>query len=382
MGIAMRNAKRNWHFWENRPCVNLFSSFLFKQRKILRTEKPTAPPPFSFHKTLCLKEPIQFSASLCSANELCLFWNEHFKTAEWTVEYTEKDVMGMLQTEHTIILGVRNPEGDIIGTVASLPLDGDIVCHNETLRQKFFQVGCLVIHPHMRGKGLAGWLLAWLDVITSRNEAVVHSWIRESRYTNTTKLPMRTIVPFSKMITAQVRYTDLVTRAHPEKVEILSWSVVKEMLDTIKVNKNHGFDLLYIPHESPNTTWCSVGVPDHPSCAMIIGIAKTKRMRMKKHIYNVIFTCFVRVRPEEKNGFADPFWYQENSYCPYIQDCIEAASFAQKCDIVTITNSPTCGDPFVKRWSNWSMSGRKRKLYLYNWNHASLINGNIIWPIL
>ena len=377
----MRSAQRSWHFWDNRPCIHLFSSLLFKNKHILRNEQPNSPPPLSINRTMNAKEPIQFSSSLHSAKELSRFWNTYYKTSEWSVHYSEKDVLEMLQKEHATILGVRNPEGEIVGTVASMPLTGRFVCQDEELQQKFFQVECLVIHPHMRGKGLAGWLLAWLDYMTSRNGAVVHSWIRESRFTNTTKLSKRTIVPFTRMITAQISFARLVTKPHPERVDPISWKTMLSLFHEIRNSKHYGFDLFYIPNEEPNITWWRVEIPDHPSCAMIVGIADTYRVKGKSKIYNVAFTCFVRIRPGDTNDIADPFWYEDDSYCPYIQECIEAAAVAQKCDILTISNNSTCGDPFLKKWSNWSMSERKRKLYLYNWNHPSLINGSIIWPM-
>jgi len=375
----MRPTRRHWHFWDNRPCVNLFSSMLFKNRRILRNDRPTVPPPLWVHRTMLLKEPLRLGPSTQNAKELASFWNIYYKTSEWFVHFSEKTVFSMLQKENATILCIRNQEGEIVGTVASMPLTGTFISQSEELKQSFFQVECLVLHPNVRGKGVAGWLLAWLDYLTSLNGPVVHSWLRESRVTNTTKLSKMTVVPYTKMIVAQMNLSHLKTKPHPEKVDALPWKTVQALFHEIRNSKDYGFDLLYIPNESPHITWWKVGIPEHPSCAMIVGISDTHRLRGKHKIYNVVFTCFARVRPGD--DVADPFWYEDDSYCPYIQDCIEAAAVAQKCDILNVSNQPTCGDPFLKKWTNCIMSERKRKLYLYNWNYPSFINGSIVWPL-
>jgi GNAT superfamily N-acetyltransferase len=286
----------------------------------------------------------------------------------------------MLHTEATTILGFRNADGELVGTVASCPLSGTFVKQGETISQRFFQVECLVLHPSIRGKGLAGWLLAWLDYCTSQRDSVIHTWMRESLHTR--KLPQRKIAPFRKMRTAQARYVDLVTRPHPERVDAIPWPTVHALLHSMRVSDNYGFDMLYIPNESPTVTWWRVEIPDHPYCAMVVGIASSHRRRLKQRIFYVVCTFFVRTRPDDRMELKDPFWYEEDTYCPYIQGCIEAAACAQTCDIVTVSNHSACGDPFLKKWEHWTVSKRNRKLYFYNWNHPLLGNGKILWPVV
>lgn len=367
-----------WHFWENRPCVHLFSSLLAKHKRLLRKEQSIRPPTLQIGTTLFAKDPIVFRASAQSAKDLSYFWNTHYQTSEWTVSYSEKHVYEMLQT--ATILGIRNTEGELVGTVASCPLPGTFVSQGEEIPQRFFQVECLVIHPTMRGKGLAGWLLAWLDYCTSTEDSVIHTWVRESLHIR--KLPQRTIVPFRKMITAQIRYASIAGRPHPEKVDAIPWPKIHDLMHAIRASDNYGFDMMYIPEESPTVSWWRVEIPDHPYCAMVVGIASSHRRRFKQRIFYVVFTCFVRTRPDDILELKDPFWYEEDNYCPYIQDCIEAAAYAQKCDILTISNASTCGDPFLKKWGNWTMSERKRKLYFYNFSHPSFTNGSVLWPVV
>jgi len=367
---------RKWHFWENRPCIHLFSIWP-RSRQILRSDRPLPPPPFQLGKTTQVKEPVLFSGSMQTARELTKFWNTHYKTIDWNVHYTETDVHDMLQP--STVIGVRNPDGDLIATVASRPLDGTFVRQNEVMTQRFFEVDCLVLHPDWRGKGLAGWLLAWLDLITSREEPVIHTWMRESLISK--QLPKRTIVPFARMHTAQLFLTSLSTRPHLETVQPLPWPTIRTLLHTIRSSQQYSFDLLYIPKETSNVTWWRVEIPEHPLCAMVIGIASTNRLHHKKHIFRLAFTCFVRTSPGDTLGLRDPFWYEEDSQCPYIQDCIEAAAYTQKCDILIVTNQSTCGDPFLKHWANVHLIERKRKQYFYNWNHPSLLGGAMLWPV-
>jgi GNAT superfamily N-acetyltransferase len=322
-----------------------------------------------------IKEPIQFAASPSSARDLRKFWNTYYTTNEWTVSYTDTDVLDMLQSAKTTILGIRDTEGNIVATVASCPLPGTFVQQEKELQQEVFQVTCLVLHPLFRGKGLAGWLLNWLDYHTSRHAPVIHCWLRES---SGKRLPKMKIVPFSQMRTAETTFLRLSQSAHSETEE-LPYSVVKSLFHSIRKSDEFGFDLLYLPSESPHSTWWKVTLPEIAFCAMVIGIADTKRVRDTEHIYNVVFTCFVRI--DKEGHLTSPFWNDEDSYSPYIQDCVEAAAFAQGCDIVTVTNSKTCGDPFLQRWTGWKMSERKRKLYMYNLNHSSFRNGSSLFPV-
>ena len=360
---------KRWHFWKNRPCANVFSMFR-SSTTALRTELCPSPPPITIQH-YNWKEPIHFGTSLRIAKELANFWNTFYNTKEWRVKYTSSIVYDMIGKDKATILGVRNRDGEIVGTIASIPLAGKFVTNTQEIDQPFYQVECLVIHPTFRNHGLAGWLLGWLDHFTSNAGPVVHCWFRES---SVSKLSKMAIVPIQRAITAQISYVGMAKTMHFEHVDQLEWPIVQGLFHDIRVSKDRPFDLLYIPDETQDTTWWRVGIMDYPSCAMVIGIKDTGKYISEKKLYNVVFTCFVRIRNDKE--MYEPFWMEE-SPCPYIRDCIEAAACMQKCDILQVSNISSCGDPYLNTWKNVRITDKKRKLYMYN----MYIGGNLLMPI-
>ena len=373
----MFTKKRSWHFWKDRPCPNLITGFFNNRSSIIRKERSIAPPAITVNRTI-LNEPVIFNKSVQAAKEICDFWRTYYKSADWTANINEADVYDILGKDKTTIIGVRNPEGQLVGTVASIPLTGQFLHHREEIKQAFFLVDYLVLHPLMRGRGVAGWLLGWLDYLTSKKGPVIHCWFRES-YNIRGKLSKMVAVPFSRMNTLHISYVSLATRPHPEHAQEITWHSVRKVLNDIKVSKEFSFDLMYIPNDTYNTTWWRVELLEYPSCALIVGIKNTGKMKSNNQcIYNVVFTCFVRLIPGNVNDIAEPFWATD-SYIPALRSSIEAAAFTQKCDIITVSDNSTCGDDYLEKWPQWRIANRKRKLYMYNWRSPTI--GSIVWPV-
>jgi hypothetical protein len=346
--------------------------------KILRT-KPSEPPPSLNVNRNIIQVPVVFAKTNDSVRELCEFWKAYYRAGDWTMNMKESVVREIVGREHTTIIGVRNPEGELVGTVASIQLIGQMYHNEHKLNYPFFLVDYLVLHPQMRNRGVAGWLLGWLDHLTSLRGPCIHCWFRESYYMRS-NLSLMTIAPFHRMRTMQISYVSLATRSHPEQVEQISWQSVRSILNDIKEKKEFSFSLMFIPNESIDTTWWRVELLDYPSCALIIGIKNTMRVKSNNRmIYKVVFTCFVRLRPGNVDDIADPFWVDGDSYIPAIRSSIEAAAFTQKCDIITVTNNSSCGDDHLKKWPHWHETNRKLKMFVYNWSGSS--GGTIIWPI-
>lgn len=374
----MLSKKRTWHFWKDRPCSNIVSGLLTQSSKLLRI-RPSEPPPALNVNRNIIHVPVVFNKTTASVKELCEFWKAYYKAGDWTMNMKESVVCEILGREHTTIIGVRNPEGQLVGTVASIQLVGQMYHYEHKLNYPFFMVDYLVLHPHMRNRGVAGWLLGWLDHLTSLRGPSIHCWFRESYYMRS-KLSRMTISPFARMRTIQISYVSLATRPHPEHVEQLSWQSVRTILHDIKESKEFSFSLLFIPNESNDTTWWRVELLDYPSCALIVGIKNTMRMKSNNRmIYKVVFTCFVRLRPGSVHDIADPFWVDSDAYIPAIRNSIEAAAYTQKCDIITVTNNSSCGDDHLNKWPHWQTTNRKFKMFVYNWSGSN--GGTIIWPM-
>ena len=375
----MLHAKREWRFWKNRPCIRTFSNIANTQNAIIRKEHASPPPALRINQ-IVHTHPTVFNVSAQSASELTQFWNAYYATSDWKIQYSESTVFDMLSTNQAqnTIIGVRNPEGDLIGTVASIRLNGKFMTNAKEHEQSFFKVECLVLHPQIRGRGVAGWLLAWLDHLTSKNGPVVHVWIRES-FHKQQRLPKTHAKPFVRMNTIQISLISIATRRHEEEVTQLQWHAFKNILNQIPFVKDSQFDLTYIPNEPKDITCWRVEISEYPSNAFIVAIKDTHKLclRQKKPIFDVVFTCFVRIRPGNMSDLADPFWVDE-THCPHIRECIEAAAFTQKCDLLTVSDNSICGDPYLYKWPSVRVNRSKKKIYMYNWTPQ--ISGTIVWP--
>ena len=391
---------RTWHFWTaasraGPTYVHAVSPFA-KQNSILRTEPATPPPMLKINRKFIVKEPEVLSPSFRTAKELTQFWNECYQADDWIFEIDESRVAEILNRANSTALGIRTPEGLLVGTALSSHLPGVVLSGFNEIKEKVYQVEGLVLHPQLRERGAAGWLLAWLDYYTSQKEPAVHVWLRES-HKKQASLPNRYAMPSTRLDIAETSYMRL-TRPVVNCIQ-MPWVAVSEVLHEIYMDNYNEFDILYVPNrDNPDIKWWLSDIADHPACAVLVGIADTHKLRRVAHfldakgiqkykhipIHNIVFTSIVRRRPGKFDDLSSPFWWDKEKAAPgYIREAIEAAVYAMKCEIVTIYDTHVRGDTVLENWKDdgWTLcKDSKWKFYMYNWMPPNFGRCEVIWP--
>jgi len=391
---------RTWHFWTaasraGPTYVHAVSPFA-KQNSILRTEPATPPPMLKINRKFIVKEPEMLVPSMRVAKELTQFWNECYRADDWIFEIDEARVADILNRSNSIALAIRTPEGLLVGTALSSHLPGVVISGTREIKEKVYQVEGLVLHPQLRERGAAGWLLGWLDYYTSQKEPVVHVWFRDS-HKKQAALPNRFAMSATRQSYAETSYIRL-SRPMVDCIQ-MPWSAVSEVLHEIYTDSYNDFDVLYIPNrENPDVQWWLADMAEHPACAVLVGIANTHKLRRIPHfldskgiqkykyipIHNIVFTCIVRRRPGKIEDLSSPFWWEQEKAAPgYIRESIEAAVYAMKCEIVTIYDTHVRGDFVLENWKDdgWTICKESKwKFYMYNWMPSNFGHCEVIWP--
>lgn len=75
--------------------------------------------------------------------------------------------------DRNLVLVLRNPEKQICAVVASLQNDALFGFPEATEQPNARRADYLCVHPLLRGRGLAGWMLGWLDHLTHKKWGAV-----------------------------------------------------------------------------------------------------------------------------------------------------------------------------------------------------------------
>lgn len=369
---------RVWHFWKGRPAPSIQYSFNpFLKKNVILREQPAAPPPsltLKFRNQYVVAGPIQISPSRKSAKEIAKLWNEQYRIGDWSMHISELEVMEILHNPGTIVLGIVSPAGDIVGTILSTRLNG--ICLVGEKECELRMVEGLVLHPHVRGQGAAGWLIGWLDHITSMTHPTTHVWFRETCKQQQSVLPKSIVLPAATEHVAQTTLAKLTGSILLGEATPIAWSAVSPILHALW----DSYSIVFQPDKEPsNIQWWRSDIPGFPTSAILVGIAKTRRVKAGQHLHIVVFSCFVRIREECPDVMKDPFWNNpEEPMCDMIREGIEAAAIAQQCDILQVY-SPSFSSGWNKR--SWSiLEKQKRKMYMYNRIPPSMGYSSFLFP--
>lgn len=118
------------------------------------------------------------------ASEVAEFWRTHYRGKDWWLDAADAWVEEMLGSSTTIAYGVFSSDAPhiLIATILSRPLCGDLgyVLVGETdVLQTCRVIEGLCVHRGWRGRHVAGWLISWVDYITSSIRPTAHVWSRE-----------------------------------------------------------------------------------------------------------------------------------------------------------------------------------------------------------
>lgn len=178
------------NFWGNNPAA---PSLLHTWERILVPKYlRTTPAP---KPTVAGYEPVR--GTVAHVKELTQFWNLFYRGSDWRTEFSEKHVQSYLEDKRVYVYLLFDKEriiASIVSTPFPLVMSHGGVCTNSRI------IEGLVVHPFLRGKGLAGILIAYVDYETSKQGPVCHLWAREEAVpslfsTAISRLPYSYILP-------------------------------------------------------------------------------------------------------------------------------------------------------------------------------------------
>jgi hypothetical protein len=167
-------------FWEGSAgpsfydYINMFDS----GGRFMRLIRAHKPAPYT-NESLILNEPEFLTKS--NASEIATFWNTHYCDVDWRMDASEEWVSSLFDSSK-VVLGVRDERNRLIGTIMSRKIGGNLVGVQVGMTltsDRIFVIEGLCIHRDFRGKHLAGWLISYMDYITSEHGPVAHIFSRE-----------------------------------------------------------------------------------------------------------------------------------------------------------------------------------------------------------
>lgn len=129
--------------------------------------------------TVVIREP--FVLTKANAAEIADFWNHNYTDSDWRMDASKEWIESLFDHMH-LALGVITTSGRLIGTIFSRKIGGNLVGKSlgTTLtNDRIFMIEGLCINQQYRNKHLAGWLISWMDYITSEHGPVAHLYSRE-----------------------------------------------------------------------------------------------------------------------------------------------------------------------------------------------------------
>lgn len=113
--------------------------------------------------------------------QLCTFWRTHYGGRDWILDAQPAWVLRYLDDQHVIKLVCCAEDGTWIATIVSTPFNGAVYVGTTTWSQLRMVEG-LCVTQEWRRRGIAGYMIAYLDFITSGSGPVGHLWSRELPY--------------------------------------------------------------------------------------------------------------------------------------------------------------------------------------------------------
>jgi len=130
---------------------------------------PNIPPPYSIRHLKC-----EDAAAIAS------LWRDHYGGEDWWFDADEAVVLPYLRDPRVVVLGLYEDGASLVATIAAVPLGETTMSHGARLRE-FYVVEGLVVRGDLRGKGVAGWMIAAIDGTMCRYTGVPFAclWARE-----------------------------------------------------------------------------------------------------------------------------------------------------------------------------------------------------------
>jgi len=392
---SMRNANtkmiRFWHFHtdKSRAGPTRLQKYLAKREpKILRTSIPSHPPPYTISSQWKAVKPEIASMTLRTANEIEQFLENCYKTkSSFKYKKGSIDILKLLSNTKTVALLLKNPEGQLCGTVISSEQPGLFHFRDEISQPTPRLIQYLCIHPMLRGRGLAGWLLAWLDKITHQTYGpCVHlGWWFAPPPRIWSPLPSIVQVKLYKKILPEHTVREY-EKTGVEQITAKAASRVLDELLSEKVNDwlKTSYDTYLGLHNIPSNQtvhWWKYTDESLHGCSVLVGIVCTDLEAPEGTIWQVVYCGYVRSRPGNPDDISMPFWDTSHIYNKIPNMVIELILAAQGVRVALISDIPTHygGGLAPSKWSGWSKIPERSKLILYNWMPPSFGFEDCLW---
>lgn len=206
------------HFWLNNTASPTIYDTYFSKIGFMRMECPKQPPSIVYDISNNIIGSI-YRLTKENIKSVTTFLEYHYGGNDWNITVSDW-IISYLSNPSILVLGVISPEDILLGTIFSVPLsniqskfDSGLHLRSNSLRI----IEGLCIDSSIRGKGIAGHLIASIDYQTHiLFGTCIHLWSREllilpSSYINTA------------LCSATYAYKHCIEIDYPSDLRILSW---------------------------------------------------------------------------------------------------------------------------------------------------------------
>ena len=391
---SMRNANakmiRFWHFHTDKSRAGptrVQKYTASRESKILRLTVPNPPPPYTISPLWKATKPEVASGTLRTAQELEQFLYTCYRTKSgFTYKKGSLSLLQELSRTSTLALLLRNPEGHICGCVLSLEQKGLFGFYGEKTQPVPRRIQYVCIHPMLRGRGLAGWMLGWLDTLSHQTYGpCVHmGWWFAPPPRIWSPLPSIVQTKLYKKVVSEKRrdyeYTGLERVSTAAAKRVLDELLAEPVTDWLGPSHGSYLGLYSIPADQ-EVVWWKYTDEDLHGCSILVGLAPTQMEAREGPVWQIVFCSFVRSRPGNVNDISMPFWENSPTYKHGPRKVIELALEAEGVRVAIVSDIPSHygGGAAPSNWTGWTRMQERSKLILYNWMPPTFAVDDCLW---
>jgi hypothetical protein len=327
--------------------------FWDRNSRQLRSKPRTIIPKFKFptSQTYGIPEKATFQDAL----EISKFWNLHYSGVNWKFDCKSKDVERWMDQGFILVLKETiDNKKQIVTTFVCRIINEGVVCGSH-IKQAGILDG-FVVHPRLRGHGLASYMLAAMDKeiynMPTMNQSIL-IWFRE--HANSVNSVLQ--APVAVFDYSYIKLNDI-PKHNSTNSSTPDSSLVKQILNSVYENSVSQFTILSRNFADPDIYWTLVN-------SSLVGIADTHRISNDGYTFwEVVFAANL-----------------EPPYFVNLQIPIEISGLNLPCTkgILFATNSKSRGNlsGLYKPWS----SGKSGYLsmHVYNWMPPTFIVGDLFF---
>jgi hypothetical protein len=166
-------------FWSNTSAASRIKDVWFSKKlpHFIRSMPPEKPK----LRMKGLSDPVRLTID--HLGPLCAFWTAHYCGDDWYLNAEPYWVETYLNDLGVLVYGMFDAENKLVATIVSVPFTPGVceMTHGGVLSSGTMRViEGLCISKSLRGSGLAGYLIGFIDTLTSWKQPTAHLWSRET----------------------------------------------------------------------------------------------------------------------------------------------------------------------------------------------------------